>query len=285
MKTETLRLVTFGGIGDVILTTPALREWKRLHPKGRIIVYCAHETHRDVLRENPHIDTLKSWRNPKFLPPFISKLLHRSSVYPIYSNLFPSISYRVAAPHIIAEMIGLGLENAHSEVFLTEAEIHSARQRLHGLNNPIALHLTPGFSQNKQWPLQNYESLIRACPDYTFVQIGMASEQRISGSIDLRGLPLRDSFATLQQCTAFVGPDSGLAHAAGAFKMPAIVLFGPSNPVIWGHTQSHNIYKRLRCSPCIDVLQDGKCPYNQLCMNSITVDEVKSALSERIRMS
>jgi heptosyltransferase-3 len=32
----------------------------------------------------------------------------------------------------------------------------------------------------------------------------------------------------------FVGNDSGPAHMAAAFGVPPVVIFGPSDPVIWG---------------------------------------------------
>ncbi len=38
----------------------------------------------------------------------------------------------------------------------------------------------------------------------------------------------------------FVGNDSGPAHMAAAFGVPSVVLFGPSNPAIWGPWQTES---------------------------------------------
>jgi ADP-heptose:LPS heptosyltransferase len=39
----------------------------------------------------------------------------------------------------------------------------------------------------------------------------------------------------------FVGNDSGPAHMAAAFGLPVVVLFGPSNPAIWGPWQTTSV--------------------------------------------
>jgi ADP-heptose:LPS heptosyltransferase len=38
----------------------------------------------------------------------------------------------------------------------------------------------------------------------------------------------------LASASLFVGNDSGPAHMAAAFGVPAVVIFGESNPAIWG---------------------------------------------------
>jgi ADP-heptose:LPS heptosyltransferase len=38
----------------------------------------------------------------------------------------------------------------------------------------------------------------------------------------------------LSKASLFVGNDSGPAHVAAAFGVPSVVLFGRSNPAIWG---------------------------------------------------
>jgi ADP-heptose:LPS heptosyltransferase len=49
---------------------------------------------------------------------------------------------------------------------------------------------------------------------------------------------LRGSLASVKSVLSgamlFVGNDSGPAHMAAAFGLPVVVLFGPSNPAIWG---------------------------------------------------
>jgi heptosyltransferase-3 len=45
---------------------------------------------------------------------------------------------------------------------------------------------------------------------------------------------LGDVKSLLAAATLFVGNDSGPAHMAAAFGVPSVVIFGPSDPAIWG---------------------------------------------------
>ena len=37
----------------------------------------------------------------------------------------------------------------------------------------------------------------------------------------------------VQQCDLFLGHDSGISHLAAACGLPAVLLFGPTDPRIW----------------------------------------------------
>ncbi len=50
----------------------------------------------------------------------------------------------------------------------------------------------------------------------------------------LVGAPLSEVKALLADAALFVGNDSGPAHMAAAFGVPSIVIFGESDPAIWG---------------------------------------------------
>jgi ADP-heptose:LPS heptosyltransferase len=50
----------------------------------------------------------------------------------------------------------------------------------------------------------------------------------------LRGAPLRQVKSLLASASLFAGNDSGPAHMAAAFGVPSVVLFGGSDPEIWG---------------------------------------------------
>ena len=47
------------------------------------------------------------------------------------------------------------------------------------------------------------------------------------------GAPLQQTKSLLRGASLFVGNDSGPAHMAAAFGIPTVVLFGPSDPVVW----------------------------------------------------
>jgi ADP-heptose:LPS heptosyltransferase len=281
MREPALHIIASGGIGDTILVTPCIRQWKRNFPNGRLIVHCADALLKDVLLHNPHIDSLRLMRADRDSVPSYRSRRGRGDRYftPItYSNLYPSISYKVSASHIFAEMLGISLEDAKPEIYVTSTEISLARTRLSDFPTPIVIHTTGSSSENKNWLNDRWEAVVRSFPACTFIQLGSLHEALIDGVVDYRGLKLRESMAILQACRAFVGVDSAMSHAAAAFRVPSVVLFGPSTPDVWGHPDAINLYARIRCSPCIDILRFGTCPYSRECMRTITSASVERAL-------
>ena len=47
------------------------------------------------------------------------------------------------------------------------------------------------------------------------------------------GAPLTELKSLIAGASLFLGNDSGPAHMAAAFGIPAVVIFGASDPVIW----------------------------------------------------
>jgi ADP-heptose:LPS heptosyltransferase len=50
----------------------------------------------------------------------------------------------------------------------------------------------------------------------------------------IAGAPLAEVKNLLSSASIFVGNDSGPAHMAAAFGVPSVVIFGTSDPAIWG---------------------------------------------------
>jgi ADP-heptose:LPS heptosyltransferase len=276
---STIRVLAWGGIGDILLLTPAIRALKTQRSHSRITVYCTNRRDMEIFRHNPYVHAVKklSW---------IHRILHHAKVQQIqmadYARIYPSLCSDRHASDLIGEMLGISLPDKRIDIYLSAAEKQEACQTLAGLREPVAIQVTGTCSKNKDWSLDRWEELIRTCAHYDFFQLGTRNEPRVGGAVDMRGLPLRRSFALLDSASAFIGIDSALAHAAAALDTPAVVLFGPSTPAIWGHANGFNIYKRLPCSPCIDILRDVACPYGRTCMESISVHEVGNALVNQI---
>jgi ADP-heptose:LPS heptosyltransferase len=49
----------------------------------------------------------------------------------------------------------------------------------------------------------------------------------------VRGLTVAMLAAVLGRCAGVVANDSGVAHLAGLLGLPVLVLFGPTDPVVW----------------------------------------------------
>ena len=57
-----IRIATWGGLGDALLLTPALRALKREHPNCKIKLACTSKSFRDLFKNNPHVDVLTASR-------------------------------------------------------------------------------------------------------------------------------------------------------------------------------------------------------------------------------
>jgi ADP-heptose:LPS heptosyltransferase len=292
MTIRQINIITWGGIGDVILLTPALKRLKNNEQKVLVKVLCVSQHHKDVLIHNPHVDVL-SLAGFRSAPLEMLRLFYRRTIrrgpgyfHPNYGGLRPSLYYRIPAYVIIAEILGVTLSSdMRPEIFLTSAEEGRAQATLRGVNNPVLIHTTAACSANKEWPSERWVKLVRQNPDLTFCQVGARTDEAVLGCLDLRGGRLRDSFALIKHAKAFIGIDSGLAHACAAFDTPGIVLFGPSTPAVWGHAHNVNLWGKACCSPCIDLLAGDPCPYDKGCMLDISVQQVEQALRSQARVA
>jgi heptosyltransferase-1 len=57
----------------------------------------------------------------------------------------------------------------------------------------------------------------------------------------------------IEGCAGVVGGDSGLVHLAAALGIPALAIFGPTNPQLTGllGERGENISVTRSCSPCM----------------------------------
>jgi ADP-heptose:LPS heptosyltransferase len=284
MKIKPLRVIMFGGLGDVLINTPTFKAIKEETPDRRIIIYCFNKRQQSVFWNNPYVDRVtntKFWRNPVS---FIKYRLKKAPFFDdFYGSMSPTINFDKNAKDIIAEMYGVGLRDTNVQVFLSKREDAFARTFMTAYRNPVLLHVTSRTSNNQHWPHENWEALVQSMPECDFLQIGVGDEKKVENAIDLRDKhSFRETLAIMKYAHSFVGVNSSYAHATNAFDIPGVVIFGPAQPAIWGHPNNINLFKSYRCSPCLDLLHNSPCPYGVPCMQSITVEEVRTALQQQL---
>jgi ADP-heptose:LPS heptosyltransferase len=284
MKRSTIVIVTWGGIGDALLTTPLLRAIKEQLPGSTTTVYSIARSHYVVFLHSPYVDKLRMYnRLTKTRIRLLQKYKPVKTFTPNYSAYMPSLVYSKNATEIIAEMFGVTLEHKRVMIFLTREEEEVGKCHVSPYSTPIAIHVTSKCSRNQHWPISHWTELVRRNPQYTFLQLGLSKEELIPGVVDLRGkLSLREQFAVLKYAKAFVGVVSAFAHATNAFDTPGVVFYGPSAPAVWGHSNNCNLDLRLPCAPCIEILWGAPCPYGAPCMSGISVSAVERALEQQL---
>lgn len=143
----------------------------------------------------------------------------------------------------------------------------------------------------KEWPANRFIQVAKYLgTDYhqKVVIIGSISERsaaekiaRAAGAsaVNLAGqVDLKTTAALIAHATLFIGNDSGPMHMACAVQAPVIALFGQNTPKRYGPWQNKNvtIYHPVECSPCAQT----SCSRQPRCMEMISVDEVKTAISK-----
>ena len=100
--------------------------------------------------------------------------------------------------------------------------------------------LHPGASQpDKTWPADRFLAVAGHlkrdfCLEPIFIGAHGDRLSRFRAFRTLAGAPLATIKSLLERAMLFLGNDSGPAHMAAAFGVPVIVMFGSSDPVIWG---------------------------------------------------
>ena len=289
--TKEFILMTWGGIGDVLICTPAIKALKLAHPHAKIIVYHAamNKAHRCVFANNPYIESVRELnvltllRHPYHLYLYLSKKYEKRHFFLHFQHVPPTWIYKKHNKEVAADMFNVKLQDDKVQLFFTAREEENARKMLAPFSNVVIMHIHSKTSKNHQWPIAKWEELVRELPEYTFIQIGHLNEPAIKGAIDWRGKTgLRTAFCLLKYAASFVGVESCFAHATNAVGLPGVVLFGDTAPETWGHSNNINVYKGISCSPCFYYLWGSTCPYGNECMNLIEVQEVKQALIRQV---
>jgi heptosyltransferase-1 len=132
---------------------------------------------------------------------------------------------------------------------------------------------------SKEWPEENWIELAKlANADGYQVKLTWGNEQekaraeRIAAACDAIVLPrmgLREIAQELAGAKRVVGVDSGFAHLAAAIGVPAITLYGATDPKKTGviGVVQKNYIKHVACSPC---MQRQCYQSHKACLEKIT---------------
>jgi heptosyltransferase II len=129
----------------------------------------------------------------------------------------------------------------------------------------------------------------------TVILLGSAREQSVTGRIknriqgsvvDTAGqLDWASLGWVMSQLNALVANDSGLMHVASAFSVPTVVLFGASDPTL-AIPRVGSFYpiqhKEISCVPCLRNHCVRVGDFHNICLKTITTDEVMGMLRTKI---
>jgi ADP-heptose:LPS heptosyltransferase len=110
--------------------------------------------------------------------------------------------------------------------------------------SPYSKPLRNGAPNPKNYPFwQETATSLRKYGHY-IIQVGVQGEKQIDGVDEvLFNRPLKELASLLQECGIFISVDNFFQHLAYLHKVPGIVLFGQSDPEIFGHKENINLLK------------------------------------------
>lgn len=250
-------------LGDSVLTTPALGLLKFARPDLQLSVV-VEERFRAVFEHNPAVSAIldPTWQAVRRSRPHLCVNLHgatRSQWMTAlsgarwragFANHTSTLAYNIRIPRA-QRILGVNrtvhtAEHLASAVFALGVplqEVPRAHLALSGQPVPIDLParyavLHPFASApEKRWPAARFCELAR------YLKLWNIEPLFLSGAGDdpspfqahrIFSGSLSDAKTLLSKASLFIGNDSGPAHIAAAFAIPSVVLFGNSNPAIWG---------------------------------------------------
>ncbi|MBU1853372.1 MAG: glycosyltransferase family 9 protein [Candidatus Omnitrophica bacterium] len=259
-------IIRLDRIGDVILTTPAIRALRRTFPDAQIHMLINEYT-KDLLVRNSNIDKLLIYKSDNLGRDYSLALVFHPGIRPNYLAFVSRAISRVGyagrgggffLTHILKDdretrvrhevesaleivgIIGCKAEDRKIEVSVTEEGECFAHKffEKHMLNGTIVV-IHPGARQSYiRWKKQGFAEVADKLMKINSVKvliIGNESERPLVNEVGslMKGRPvcavgLRLTYlvSLIKRCSLFIGNSTGPMHIAAALNVPCVAIFG-----------------------------------------------------------
>jgi heptosyltransferase-3 len=253
-------VIRLRSLGDCVLTTPALQILNEFRPDLRIAVVvearfaAVFEHHPAISRIlPPSARALAAWRPGLTLNfhggtrSILLTLASRARLRAGFAHYRARWAYNVVLPRA-QEVVGEE-RKVHTAEHLASAMFYlgAARRDVPRASlfadpwprpRPYALIHPFASSPDKAWPAERFAAVARHLRDRVglepIVLCGPADNPAPFGEFTtLESAPLAQVKSAIRSAALFVANDSGPAHMATALGVPLVVLFGPSDAVVW----------------------------------------------------
>lgn len=275
------------GIGDVIMTTPAIHALRELFDNNCEITYATNTKYLDgalvnVLKYNEDIDYIIDRDN-----------IDEADYSSVISLHCPCMIHEVAGARppnridLFANHMGLKLKDPVPRYFVTEEEYKEGEDFIYskGVSSKKTI-LVNLFSSSAQRTITNdtvRNALIKLYNDHKIHSLIVRHSSdahtglpwdNIPGSVIVNDKNTRELAAIMCHIDLLLCPDSALLHVGGALGIPTVSLFGPTDPAA-----------RINYYPKAIAIWEGEtlpghphwyqpCPQGGLCWRLITDDQI-----------
>jgi heptosyltransferase-3 len=277
-------------LGDCVLTTPALEILKRFRSDLRIAIF-VEDRFREIFEGNPDLEEIHRPDLPalrRFRPQLCVNLhggtrsawmteLSGARYRAGFGHYRQQFVYNVRIPRAqeilrVSRKVHTAEHLASAMFFLGAPVVEIPRARLvpssvpDRLPIPVAILHPLASSPEKTWPAAHFlavaDHLKQAGLEPVFIGGPGDDLSPFTRFRTVRGAPLAQIKLLLASASIFIGNDSGPAHMAAAFGLPTVVVFGTSDPEIWGpwRTAGQVVQAPAGASQVIDALHRLRVP-------------------------
>ncbi len=192
------------------------------------------------------------------------------------------------------------------QMTVSDVERDTARDRFHerfpdvDIDKLVLLAPSGGQLPIRAWDVDRYAEVADTlCKEgYSIGIIGLPEDQNLAARIltrcqsdrcvDLTSYTkgIRDLMLVFQFASLLIANDGGPGHFASLTPLPAIVLFGPETPQLYGSLspRARNLFAGISCSPCLTAYnhRNSPCDGDNLCLKLITTEQVITAAHEAL---
>ncbi len=284
-----------GGIGDVLMCTPALRQIKTDFPDIELtFAIDMHSTtgnvYYELVRNAPFIDKIVDARYVKQAD--YDAVVDISSVCIRYEHSGLPVLNRV---DIFARACGIpNLVHKRCWYSIEESETKWAKKIFEPFRREgkkiVVLH-TASMEGKRCWPAEKYIELVeQGLNDKLPVQFIILDFNNVfdkweqySNCYNASRTSVRQMAALIGAADFFIGPDSGPMHLAGAIGVASIVTFGSIPPEARINFYPTHESARLDTLACIGCWYKP-CPYNTRCMKELDSKIVYNKMRRRLNV-
>jgi ADP-heptose:LPS heptosyltransferase len=275
-----------GGIGDVLMTLPAIKALKHRYPKIELVYACwrprgpGNDNYYELLKNIPYIDSIIDTRD-----------VHQYKWDGYVDITSPCIRYENSGLptmnriDLFAAVVGVKPKDYIPDYFVEDHEREKALTLMQ--KNPnrkyVFLHVS-SFDSKRNLPVSSLIRLIELTenmPIHWVVSDWNNKREWPTNVLDISTSTLREMAAVISECDFFVGPDSGPMHLAGALGIPSAVVFGSIPPMARiNHYPTHEGLTRpnTKCLGC----WYAECKNDFVCMKDFDVQQIVQRIQKRL---
>ena len=285
-----------GAIGEQVCMTSAISKLKKENDLKAIVI----SMYPEIFYNNPNVVLNVDYKKiPKGIKLILFKTLQyldRANIYLFsfkssYENFENHMRRTLKKEHLIQTNLYqvdiLKNNNFYpNEIFFTDVEVKNFEKKFNLPPNYCVVQPQGrmDYTPNKEWGFSKYQSVITKLEDLNWVQVGMESDEKLSGVIDLTGkTTLRELFLVLRNSKLVLSNEGLINHVSSSFGIKSIVVFSGFHPVDiakYKNTIPITATKLIECAPCW--LKD-KCPQKEkVCTESISIEQVINVVKSEV---